>query len=171
MINILPLLHNLSSGKNAAFLNRGFGKTGNENTSPSPIVSSLNINISGCRDRSRLWAGLALYCPSNYSWAALNYVKNTSSRRQKYDQGLWGCTEAPSMSFASAPFHREGRMDVEAGRKPPVDSSPYQRDSALGELLQLLGAAKVCRAGFLELQMSLATSSQGHELLLSLERI
>lgn len=75
------------------------------------------------------------------------------------------------MFFASAPFHKEERMDVEAGSKPPVDSFPYQRDSALGELLQLLGAAKVCRAGFVELQVRLAMSSHGHELLLLVEKI
>lgn len=109
------------------FLTRAFGKTGNDNTSPSPTVSSSSINISGCRDRSRLWAGLALYCPSNYSWATLNYVRNTSSQRQKHDQDLWGCTEASSLSFPHAPFHKEGRMDVESGSKPPVDSSPCQR--------------------------------------------
>lgn len=50
------------------------------------------------------------------------------------------------MSFASASFHKEGRMDAEAGSKPAVDSSPGQRDSAgFGELRQSLGAPEVCR--------------------------
>lgn len=74
------------------------------------------------------------------------------------------------MSLASAPFHKEGRMDVEAGSKPPVDSSPHQRETqvALGELLQGLGAAQVCRAGFM--QMRLGTSSHRPELLLLVEK-
>lgn len=76
------------------------------------------------------------------------------------------------MSLASAPFHKERRMDVEAGSKPPVDSSPHQRETqvALGELLQGLGAAQVCRAGFMELQMRLGTSSHRPDLLLLVEK-
>lgn len=76
------------------------------------------------------------------------------------------------MSLASAPFHEEGRMDAEAGSKPPMDSFPCQRETllALGELLQHLGAAKVCKTGFMELQMRLGTSSRRPEPLLLVQK-
>lgn len=143
MINILPILHNLSFM--LLFWTELLGKLGM--TTASPPAPFFHPSASICQD-AETGAGLALYCPSKYSWAALNYVKNTSSQRQKYDQDLWGYTGASSMSFASAPFHGEGRM---AGSKPPVVSSPWKRTQLWERscrVLVLLGCAEQASWGW-----------------------
>lgn len=127
MINILPILHHLAFDKNAAFFDQNFWENWEWQHLHEPHCLILQHQYLRMQRQSRLWAGLALYCPSNYGWAALNYVRSTSSQRQKHDQDFWGCTEASSLSFPCAPFHKEGRMVVESGSKPPVDSSPCQR--------------------------------------------